>query len=150
MMKRREFTRWMTVGAIASSLPVAIAACGNQSAQSDAAPSKAAMPTTNVASGGAVGSIAELDKAGFLTVTVDGKRTTIVRNPDKQDEIVAVNTTCTHNGCAVDWKADKKSHVCSCHGANFDASGKATKGPAKDPLKRYTVKVDGDKIIVQA
>jgi cytochrome b6-f complex iron-sulfur subunit len=146
-MKRREFTRWMTAGAIASSLPVALAACSNgttTASSSAASPVAAAAPSE----GGA--SVAALDKAGFVDITVKGKPATIVRNPDKQNEILAVNTMCTHKGCTVAWKADQKAFVCPCHGAKFGAKGDVKGGPAEKPLTPYKVKVAGDKITVEA
>jgi cytochrome b6-f complex iron-sulfur subunit len=153
-MNRREFTRWLTIGAIASSLPVALAACGsgsNSSSGSNASPTASGSPLPppqNVAAGSVAATVSALDTAGFLNIAVDGKAATLVRNPDKKDEIIAVNTTCTHKGCIVAWDASKKSHVCPCHGAMFDATGKVTNAPATTPLKRYTVKVDGDNITV--
>ncbi len=145
-MKRREFTRWMTASAIASSLPVAIAACSNgsgTSASSPTASSVAAAPTE----GGTT--VVALDQAGFVEITVKGKPATIVRNPDKKDEILAVNTICTHKGCTVAWKADQKAFVCPCHGAKFRASGAVTGAPAEKPLTPYQVKVTGNQITVE-
>jgi cytochrome b6-f complex iron-sulfur subunit len=146
-MKRREFTRWMTAGAIASSLPVAIAACSNGG--SSTASNPAASPIAAAPSEGGA-SVAALDKAGFVEITVKGKPATIVRNPDKKDEILAVNTMCTHKGCTVAWKADQKAFVCPCHGAKFAAGGAVTNPPAEKPLTPYKVKVTGDKITVEA
>jgi cytochrome b6-f complex iron-sulfur subunit len=111
-MNRREFTRWMTAGAIASSLPVALAACGSGGKAPEAISSAAPVA---MAEGGTT--VAALDQAGFVEITVKGKPATIVRNPDKKDEILAVNTMCTHKGCTVAWKADQKAFVCPCHGA---------------------------------
>lgn len=52
--------------------------------------------------------------------------------------IIALDTTCTHEGCAVDI-ADSKL-VCSCHLAYFDPfSGSVESGPAPEPLKKYVV-----------
>jgi cytochrome b6-f complex iron-sulfur subunit len=150
-MKRREFTRWMTAGAIASSLPVAIAACSNgssTSASSTSASSPAASSVAAAPEGGAT--VAALDQAGFVNITVNGKPATIVRNPDKQDEILAVNTMCTHKGCTVAWKSEQKAFVCPCHGAKFAAGGAVTAAPADKPLTAYKVKVAGDKITVEA
>jgi cytochrome b6-f complex iron-sulfur subunit len=147
-MKRREFTRWMTAGAIASSLPVAIAACSNGSSTSASNPAASPVAVADLSEGSA--SVMTLDKAGFVNITVKGKAATIVRNPDKKDEILAVNTMCTHKGCTVAWKADQKAFVCPCHGAKFSASGAVTAEPAKTPLTPYKVKVAGDKITVEA
>jgi cytochrome b6-f complex iron-sulfur subunit len=148
-MNRREFTQWMTAGAIASSLPVALAACGGGGGSSSTAtaPSSGASIAT-MPEGGTT--VAALDKAGFVELTVKGKPATIVRNPDKTDEILAVNTMCTHKGCTVAWKADQKAFVCPCHGAKFAAGGAVKAAPAEKPLTAYKVKVTGDQITVEA
>jgi cytochrome b6-f complex iron-sulfur subunit len=149
-MNRREFTQWMTAGAIASSLPVALAACGSGGANSSStapAPSGSASIAA-MAEGGTT--VAALDKAGFVEVTVKGKPATIVRNPDNKDEILAVNTMCTHKGCTVAWKADQKAFVCPCHGAKFGANGAVKAAPADKPLTPYKVKVTGNQITVEA
>ncbi len=147
-MNRREFTQWMTAGAIASSLPVALAACGGGGSSSTAtAPSSSASVAT-MPEGGTT--VAALSKAGFIEVTIKGKPATIVRNPDKKDEILAVNTMCTHKGCTVAWKADQKAFVCPCHGAKYSVGGAVTNPPADKPLTTYKVKVTGDQITVEA
>ncbi len=147
-MNRREFTQWMTAGAIASSLPVALAACGSGGNSSTAPAPSGSASVAAMAEGGTT--IAALDKAGFVEITVKGKPATIVRNPDKKDEILAVNTMCTHKGCTVAWKADQKAFVCPCHGAKFAAGGAVKAAPAEKPLAAYKVKVAGDKITVEA
>lgn len=153
-MNRREFVRWVGVGAIASSLPVAIAACGGGESAST---SNSASPAPTTGGGTTVGdatvggaTVSELDQAGFINLTVDGQAATIVRNPEKADEILAVNTKCTHKGCTVAWKADQKSFVCPCHGAKYNAMGEVTNPPATAPLTPYKVNVNGDQITVTA
>jgi cytochrome b6-f complex iron-sulfur subunit len=148
-MKRREFIHWMSVGAIASSLPVAIAACSENNTQAPVSIGSPLPVPPNAVAGGAVGTMAALDQAGFLNVTVDGKPTIVVRDPNNKTNIIAVNAMCTHKGCTVAWNPEQKAHVCPCHGAAFAASGKVSKGPAEKPLTAYTVKVEGDNILVQ-
>jgi cytochrome b6-f complex iron-sulfur subunit len=118
---------------------VAIAACSQKSADSKSA------------AGGlrAVGTVSELDQAGSL-LNKEGTPVLVVRNPLDPRTITAVNPTCTHKGCTVEWKTAQKSFVCPCHGATYDALGKVTKGPADQPLPSYTVKVDGNQILVNA
>jgi len=46
------------------------------------------------------------------------------------------STECTHAGCVV--QASRDDLWCPCHGSYFDAySGKATAGPANDPLAQF-------------
>ncbi|MFF4249212.1 Rieske (2Fe-2S) protein [Streptomyces sp. NPDC001822] len=53
----------------------------------------------------------------------------------------AFSSKCTHQGCAVKGVADG-SISCPCHGSTFDATtGKATAGPATQPLPETPIKV---------
>lgn len=51
----------------------------------------------------------------------------------------AVSAACTHKGCPVQWAGN--GFRCPCHGATYDASGKATGGPAQGPLAPIAVSV---------
>ncbi|UBF27515.1 ubiquinol-cytochrome c reductase iron-sulfur subunit [Kovacikia minuta CCNUW1] len=131
-MKRRDFINWVGLGWLASSLPVAIAACTPQGPKLSAYPP----PVT------------ELDTAGFVRVKVNDKIAIIIRDPATPSKILALSSTCTHKGCSVDWKADQKAFVCPCHQARFAPDGKVLRGPAEKPLPVYTAKVVEDKIQV--
>ena len=59
---------------------------------------------------------------------------------------VAYSAKCTHEGCIINPGAAGSLH-CPCHGAQFDAaSGNATHGPAKKPLAKINVAVNGTDI----
>ncbi|MDJ0714913.1 MAG: Rieske (2Fe-2S) protein [Prochloraceae cyanobacterium] len=136
-MDRREFLNWVGVGALASYLPVAIAACSNQT-QSEL--------KTDAEGFLAVGTVADLDAKGEL---VDKKnKIIVVRNPE-DNKILAVNPECTHRQCIVDWKAEGKKFECSCHGSQFAADGKVLKDPAQKPLSSYEVKEKDNSILVK-
>jgi len=54
----------------------------------------------------------------------------------KNGVVKAFSTVCTHAGCVV--QDNRDDLFCACHSSNFDAfSGKATGGPANDPLESY-------------
>jgi Rieske Fe-S protein len=54
----------------------------------------------------------------------------------KSGVVKAFSTVCTHAGCVV--QVNQVDLFCACHSSNFDAfSGKATGGPANDPLENY-------------
>lgn len=147
-MDRRNFLSWMSVGMLASSLPVAIAACTPQKGGSDAQPQVNAPPRSD---GFAVlGTVGKLDEAGFLAdPKFAGGPVVVVRDPKNKDALVAVDSTCTHKGCVVDWKADQKTLLCPCHAAAFALDGKVQKGPANQPLKVRTAKIEGDSVLVK-
>ena len=49
----------------------------------------------------------------------------------------ALGARCTHLGCQV--RPGKQVLRCPCHGAVFDLAGTVIRGPAREPLPRYTV-----------
>jgi cytochrome b6-f complex iron-sulfur subunit len=160
-VKRRDFINWVGLGWLATSLPVALAACSPEtpSANTGAStggsplPSPPANPTTTASAAGAftqVGTVADLDKSGSLAVKIGGEDAIVIRDPANSANLIAVNATCTHKGCKVKWESSEKRFDCPCHGADFDTAGKPVKGPAKTPLAVYSAKVNGANVMVQA
>ncbi len=75
--------------------------------------------------------------------------------------IIAFTTKCAHLGCFVPWRADdpnedesskgfgdKGRFNCPCHGSIYTRYGVRVRGPAPRPLDWYSVKLDGDKVVV--
>lgn len=86
------------------------------------------------------GEVSQLNQDEALITRVSGQRTGIYK--DDQDQLHAVDTTCTHLGCEVNWNSGERSWDCPCHGSRFSYTGEVLEGPAKEPL----AKVDLDKI----
>lgn len=70
----------------------------------------------------------------------------IQEDPEDVETLVALNPTCTHRGCTVAYQDGELA--CPCHGARYDLQGKVTKGPAKENLAVYQVKVEEDEILL--
>lgn len=94
-MKRRDFINWVGLGGIASSLPIAIAACSSQTT-----PTSGDWQT--------VGTSAELNKTGQLLAKNSPAGPVLVIGTSKTANLTAVNPTCPHAGCTVEWKAEAK------------------------------------------
>lgn len=139
-MNRREFLGWVGVGGVASSLPVALAACSNPSDRSGVSTSPP--PSDGFVT---VGTVTELEQKGQLSQG----QVLVVPSPSDPQQVVAVNPTCTHAGCTVAWQKDQKVFACSCHGSQFGSDGQVLKGPAEKPLATYTTQLDGDTILVK-
>lgn len=154
-MNRREFLTWVGAGALATSLPVVIAACTPETATTPSPPPTNNSTTPSAAPAGSdgfqvVGSVAELDKAGqILNKQLPNNPVLVIRNPADANSLLAVNPTCTHKGCGVVWQAGEKVFDCPCHDSDFAPDGKALKGPATQPLKTYEAKIEGDSILVK-
>ena len=137
-MKRREFINWAGIGLIASYLPVALVACSESESTADTP------DTNNAAELLSIGTVSQLEEAGSL---LDEKAKVLVIK-DSQGELIAVNPTCTHQGCIVDWEAEENQFICPCHNAKYASDGKVTGTPAQSPLPTYEVQEDNGQILV--
>jgi menaquinol-cytochrome c reductase iron-sulfur subunit len=70
----------------------------------------------------------------------------VVKQSDNQ--VVAFAPQCTHLGCAYHWDEQKKNFLCPCHSSVFAIDGRVLSGPAPRPLDRYSVRVEGDGLLV--
>ncbi len=65
--------------------------------------------------------------------------------------IIALSNICTHLGCELSDNAEIEDGelACGCHGSRFKLpSGEVAAAPAKAPLKRYNVKVEGREVLI--
>lgn len=139
-MKRRDFITCVGLAYLVSSLPVKVAASSQE--------------TTVISStSGAwqtVGTIAELDKNGQLLNENSPVGSVLVIGNSQSKNLVAVNPTCTHMGCTVEWLAEEKIFLCPCHASEFKLNGNMQTGPATKPLSNYEVKIEGDLVVVKS
>ncbi len=157
-MDRRKLLSWFGLGWVVSLLPSSLVGCSDAqsptasvpattSPATSPAPTAAASPSVAAAPAGnfkAIGTVAQLDKDGHLL----SDKIAVVRDPKDSNKVLAVNAICTHKGCDVKWKSDKKLYVCPCHDAEFAADGAVLEGPAKTPLQRYAAKIDKGQVLV--
>ncbi len=154
-MKRREFSSLFGLGLLATSLPIAIAACNSTETTSEAPEAESATAPKKIdetprADGfAALGTVADLDANGYL-----GKKgfiagpVIVIRDPANADSIIALNSMCTHQGCGVEWKDNLLA--CPCHGSKFNTDGSVNTGPATQPLAPYEAIIDGDLVLIKA
>jgi cytochrome b6-f complex iron-sulfur subunit len=142
IMRRRTFLSGMGLGWLltwaGAIVPTVLAACGRPGTSGQKDP-EGYQP---------VGTIADLDQKGQLLVE-QTPPILVLRNPSNPQTLVAVNPTCTHQGCLVAWKAERKSLACPCHGSAFAADGQLLQGPADRALASYPVKTDGKTVLVK-
>ena len=151
-MDRRKLLSWFGLGGVVSILPTSLVGCSdakssNESASTTALTTASAPESVDAAPMGkfkAIGTVAQLDKDGQLV----SDKIAVVRDPKDKNKVLAVNASCTHNGCTVKWKSDKKQYVCPCHDAKFASNGAVLEGPAKKPLPRYAAKIENGQVLV--
>jgi cytochrome b6-f complex iron-sulfur subunit len=161
-MKRRDFLTWVGVGTLATSLPIALAACNSDSptTESDQSPgtdSNAAtdsppeVDSTPRDDGfAAVGTVATLDEKGFISdKAFFAGSVMVIRNPDDPAALIAVNSMCPHQGCGVEWKSADNQFQCPCHGSAFGSDGSLISGPATKALGNFDVKVEDNLVLIK-
>ncbi len=95
----------------------------------------------------------EVPRAGVkkaeLTYTSSGRERTarvfIVSTPEGTTVFSAV---CSHLGCLVNYRKEKREFVCPCHGGRYDLSGKNVAGPPPAPLTRFPVRTEAGMLYV--
>jgi len=63
-------------------------------------------------------------------------------------EVKAFSAKCTHLDCNVNYKPDTKTFHCACHDGYFDITGKNIAGPPPKPLLAFTVKQEGEIMVI--
>jgi cytochrome b6-f complex iron-sulfur subunit len=151
-MNRREFMNWMGVGALATSLPLAIAACQPDTASAPgSAPAKETVEvdsTPRPDGFAAIATVAELDADGSVSSkNFQGTQVVVIRNPADESALIAVNSLCTHQACTVAWESG--TFACPCHGSSFNPDGTVASGPAPEALGTYDAKIEDGLVLVK-
>ena len=64
------------------------------------------------------------------------------------DTYMALSKLCTHSQCTITYSHSDGDLPCPCHGSRFNTNGAVTNGPAQTNLKSYTVKKEGNTLIL--
>ena len=135
-MNRRSFLTLFSVSLFASCSPLLFAASyaaeSKQKAKKNPSKSKRWI---------SVGTVEELDKAGQILKEESSNGPILVIGTSKSKNLIAVNPTCTHLGCTVDWEAEENIFLCPCHASEFTTDGKVQMGPATKPLSTYEARI---------
>ena len=135
-MNRRNFLTLFSVSLFASCSPLLFAAsyAAESKQKSKKNPSKSRRWIS-------VGTVEELDKAGQILKEESSLGAILVIGTSKSKNLIAVNPTCTHLGCNVDWEAEENIFLCPCHASEFTTDGKVQNGPAEKPLSTYEARI---------
>lgn len=61
---------------------------------------------------------------------------------------IAISRVCTHLGCLVEYDKDNKRLVCPCHAGIYDLEGNVVSGLPPKPLTEFSLKVEGENIVI--
>lgn len=90
--------------------------------------------------GGKLGSKQELEVLAGLApgeaAVVRFESHTLALYKDLQNNLHALNPSCTHMKCNVAWNSAEQSWDCPCHGARYDIDGQVLTGPADTGLEQ--------------
>lgn len=81
--------------------------------------------------------IQDLAADDATVVRLNGRRAGVYK--DKNETLHAIDSTCTHMGCEVEWNSGERTWDCPCHGSRFSYTGDVIEGPAKRPLERIDI-----------
>ncbi len=97
-----------------------------------------------------IGKLADMPEIGkpypfsFTRVRVNGWERTasthsgfVIRRSEDPNDLLILNSRCTHLACTVRWKEDDRTFICPCHDATFDEQGQVVDGPPPRPLDRF-------------
>ena len=148
-MERRKFLFWLGIGFSLNSFQMVLTACNSQQQDAETTTDKSSVDTSVREDGfQALAKVEEVDSKGFVLDKNSASKTVMMyRHPDTKN-ISAVNPTCTHKGCTLDWQ-NNKNFSCSCHGSTFSADGEVTKGPAQKALEVFEIKEEAGLVLVK-
>jgi Rieske Fe-S protein len=84
--------------------------------------------------------LSELEGGRRVTVVVLGNPVEVSR---AGDAVIARSLLCTHTGCLVKWREDRREYVCPCHEGRYDADGNVIAGSPPKPLPKVPVQIAG-------
>lgn len=82
----------------------------------------------------------------FIILNVPKVEFPICLHKKEEGGYAAALMLCTHNVCEL--KVGGGFYTCPCHGSEFKLTGEVIEGPAKDPLKTFTITEDNEAIYI--
>lgn len=154
-MERRKFLGWIGVGTLATNLPILLAACSSSdnsttteipTPKTEDSQNNQADNPSQTSSFVEMGTKQELADKGLLF----SREQKVIVIADTSGKAIAFNPTCNHQGCLVDWDQTQEQFICPCHDSIFATDGTLVSGPATEGLPPLSLKLEGDKILVEA
>jgi len=89
----------------------------------------------------------EVPRDDFKIFPIGGAPGILIHMED--GEYRAFSAVCTHLGCTVQYRQDRKDIWCACHNGVYDLEGRNVSGPPPRPLERYAVHLDQGELLVE-
>lgn len=96
----------------------------------------------------ALGRAEDLEEGGMRAFDVQG---TTIAVANVAGAFHAFDDTCTHRQCSLaEGDLEGSTVICPCHGSEFDVeSGEVLRGPAREPVETYEVRVEDGNLEVK-
>ena len=140
-MKRTEFIKKFAVGgSILLSAPVLFNAC---SSDDDEDNDNGGNNPNEI--------VIDLNSAAYADLGVVGGyayKDKIIIFRTGETSYMALSKECTHSQCTITYSHADGNLPCPCHGSKFSTGGAVLNGPAASSLKTYSVKKEGNTLII--
>jgi Rieske Fe-S protein len=80
---------------------------------------------------------------------VTQRGTVYVSSADGGATFTALDGTCTHLGCIVQWNEGESNFICPCHSGHFTREGEVISGPPPRRLRQLAVKVQDGTLLAE-
>jgi nitrite reductase/ring-hydroxylating ferredoxin subunit len=96
----------------------------------------------------AVGRVDELEEGELRAFEVNANKVSVA---NVSGEFYAFDDVCTHRQCSLaEGELEETTVICPCHGSEFDVrSGAVLRGPAREPVETYEVRVEGENLEIR-
>ena len=88
----------------------------------------------------------EIPAGSAKDIVVNNIPSIIINTPDKG--FIVLSKICTHLGCLVEYDKNKSRLLCPCHAGVYSLDGNVVSGPPPKPLRKFSVKVEGEEILI--
>lgn len=93
-----------------------------------------------------VGLISDIPPNSSKIVKYGRKPVIVVRTSD--GEFTALEATCTHLDCIVQYNTETGQILCACHNGIYDLKGRNVSGPPPKPLSEFDVSIINEEIVI--
>lgn len=92
--------------------------------------------------------LSELPENSSKFIKIDDEEVLIIRQSGMN--IIAFSALCSHLDCIVGYRKNENDIICNCHGSSFNLDGMPHQGPAREPLTKYKVTIESEKVIINS
>jgi len=138
-MNRRELiTKVFIGGTVIALAPDIITSCTKTDVPGGTNSNKATVDLTdqNYSALNSAGGSALISKYGIIIANTGN------------DVFVALDSTCTHQGCTIGYNKTSNNFPCPCHGSVFSTNGAVITGPAQQSVQSHTVTKAGNTLTI--